>query len=185
MADPRTPDQVLLVVAAFSRHAAALARGREELSRLFGPIGVAAEPFSFCETDYYEPTMGPGLLKQLVAFQELVPPEVLADIKHRTNALERRIAETGEFPDIRPINVDPGILTLGKFVLATTKDQAHRIYLRDGIFAEVTLRYQAGAFETWPWTYADYRRPEVHAFLKTARSYYRDRLHTTHDQASR
>jgi hypothetical protein len=185
MADPRTPDQVLLVVAAFSRHAEALAKGREELGRLFGPIGVAAEPFLFRETDYYAPTMGAGLLKQLVAFQELVPPEALADIKHRTNALERRIAESGAFPDVRPINVDPGLLTLGKFVLATTKDQAHRIYLRDGIFAEVTLRYQAGTFEPWPWTYADYRRPDVHAFLQTARSYYRDRLRATHDQAVR
>ena len=51
----------------------------------------------------------------------------------------------------------PGVLALGKFLLATTKDQAHRVYLRDGIFAEVTLRFQDGAFRPWPWTYADYR----------------------------
>ena len=37
------------------------------------------------------------------------------------------------------------MMTLGKFMLATTKDQAHRIDLRDGIYAEVTLRFQAGA----------------------------------------
>jgi hypothetical protein len=77
---------------------------------------------------------------------------------------------------VRPINIDPGLLELGKFLLATTKDQAHRIYLRDGIFAEVTLRYHAGAFEPWPWTYADYRQPCVHEFLLQAREYYRQRL---------
>jgi hypothetical protein len=60
--------------------------------------------------------------------------------------------------------------------LATTKDQAHRIYLRDGIFAEVTLRFQAGAFEPWPWTYADYREDFVREFLREARTYYRSRL---------
>lgn len=62
-------------------------------------------------------------------------------------------------------------------MLATTKDQAHRIYVGDGIYAEVTLRFQAGVFEPWPWTYADYREPHVRAFLKQARDFYRQRMH--------
>jgi hypothetical protein len=176
MAEPSTPDPVLLVVAAFSRHADALARGRAELEREYGPAGIVAEPFLFDETGYYEPTMGPGLLKQFLAFRDLVRPDGLAMIKLRTNALESQLAGLGRFPEVRPLNLDPGVLSLGKLVLATTKDQAHRIYLRDGIFAEVTLRYHDGAFEPWPWTYADYRRPEVHAFLRAARAYYRERL---------
>jgi hypothetical protein len=176
MASARTPDPVLLVVAAFSRHAEALALGRGELERLFGPVGLDAPPFAFDETDYYEPAMGPGLQKQFLAFRELVAPDELAAIKLRTNALEDQLARSARFPEARPLNLDPGVLTLGKLVLATTKDQAHRIYLRDGIFAEVTLRYQAGAFTPWPWTYADYRRPEVHAFLLSARAYYHERL---------
>jgi hypothetical protein len=71
------------------------------------------------------------------------------------------------------LNLDPGVLSLGKFLLATTKDQAHRIYLCDGIFAEVTLRFEAGEFVPWPWTYADYREPDVREWLKQAREYYR------------
>ena len=61
------------------------------------------------------------------------------------------MAATGSHAEPRPLNLDPGLLTLGKFMLATTKDQGHRIYLRDGIFAEVTLHYQAGTWEPWPW----------------------------------
>jgi hypothetical protein len=57
--------------------------------------------------------------------------------------------------------------------------QAHRIYLRNGVHAEVTLRFQAGVFEPWPWTYADYRLPLVRAFLKEARDFYRVRLQQT------
>jgi hypothetical protein len=72
--------------------------------------------------------------------------------------------------------LDPGVLSLGKFLLATTKDQAHRIYLRDGIFAEVTLRFQDKAFEPWPWTYADYQEPAVRAFLQEARVWYRRQM---------
>ena len=100
----------------------------------------------------------------------------LPDVKLRTNALERDLAGSGTYAEERPLNLDPGLLALGKFLLATTKDQAHRVYLRDGIFAEVTLRYHAGAWEPWPWTYADYRLPEVHAFLRQARDLYRQRL---------
>jgi hypothetical protein len=176
MADLRPPDPVLLVVAAFSRHPEALDWARQRLQDAYGPPGPISPPFEFHQTRYYEATMGPGLRKQFLSFHNLVPADCLAEVKLRTNALERELARTGAHPEPRPLNLDPGVLSLGKFLLATTKDQAHRIYLRDGIFAEVTLRYQAGAFEPWPWTYADYREPAVRAFLKELRDYYRQRL---------
>jgi Domain of unknown function (DUF4416) len=176
MAEPRLPDPVLLVVAAFSRHPEALAWARDRLEKDFGPLARASPLFAFHQTSYYEPTMGAGLSKQFLAFVELVSPECLSAVKLRTNDLERELAEAHTYPELRPLNLDPGILSLGKFQLATTKDQAHRIYLREGIFAEVTLRFQAGAFEPWPWTYADYREGDVRAFLKELRDLYRQRL---------
>jgi hypothetical protein len=123
--------------------------------------------------------MGRDLRKQFLAFAHLIDAADLAPIKLQTNDLERRLAETATFPEDRPINLDPGLLNLGKLMLATTKDQAHRIYLRDGIFAEVTLRFEQGAFQPWPWTYADYREPELHRFLLEARGYYKQRLQVT------
>ncbi len=176
MADLRPPGPVLLVVAAFSRHAAALDWGRERLERVYGPVALAGEPFDFQHTAYYEPAMGSGLRKCLFAFRDLVPADFLPAVKRHTNALEEELAASGTYSEPRPLNLDPGVLSLGKFLLATTKDQAHRIYLRDGIFAEVTLRFEAGAFEPWPWTYADYREPAVRDFLRTARDLYRERL---------
>jgi len=177
MAETRNPDPVLLVVAAFSRYAAALDWARQRLEAAFGPAALVSADFVFDQTDYYQATMGPGLLKRFHAFRDLVAPDELAAAKLRSNELERELAAGGAFPEARPLNLDPGILSLGKFMLATTKDQAHRIYLRDGIYAEVTLHYEAGAFEPWPWTYADYRTTAVRAFLKEeARTYYRQRL---------
>src|SRR5260370_221008 len=176
MAEPRPHVPVLLVVAAFGRHGEALRWARERLEQAYGPVSLAGEPFAFTHTAYYEPTMGPGLTKQLLAFRDLVSPDCLPDVKRHTNVLEAELAASGHFGEARPLNLDPGVLTLGKFLLATTKDQAHRIYLRDGIFAEVTLRFEAGAFEPWPWTYADYREPVVRAFLNEAREFYRERL---------
>jgi hypothetical protein len=177
MVQARTIVPQLLVVAAFSRHADALAWGRQRLEALYGPVGLSSPAFAFDQTTYYEPTMGPGLRKQFLAFGDLVDPDCLPVVKRRTIALETDLAATATHAEPRPLNLDPGLLALGKFVLATTKDQAHRIYLRDGIFAEVTLHFRAGAFEPWPWTYADYRTPEVRGFLAEARTYYRERLH--------
>jgi Domain of unknown function (DUF4416) len=176
MAQTSLPDPVLLVVAVFSRHAEAFAWARQRLEQVFGPIARQSPAYEFNQTAYYEPAMGSGLRKQFFIFRDLIPAEHLPDTKLRTNALEAELADSKRFPELRPINLDPGILTLGKFLLATTKDQAHRIYLRNGIFAEVTLRFQAGAFEPWEWTYADYRLPSVRAFLKEAREFYRQQL---------
>ena len=138
MAEPRPPVPVLLVAAVFSRHADALPwRGR--LEEAYGPVERLSPAFVFDQTDYYAATMGTDLRKQFLAFRDLIAPDRLAEIKLHTNALESELAQAGSYPEARPVNIDPGYLNLGKFLLATTKDQAHRVYLRDGVYAEVTL----------------------------------------------
>lgn len=176
MGEPRRCVPVMLVVAAFSRYLELLELARKHLEDRYGPVALASPPYDFNQTGYYAPSMGTGLRKQLFAFRDFVMPDQLASIKLATNDMERKIVAGQDWPEPRPLNLDPGILTLGKFQLATTKDQAHRIYLRDGIFAEVTLRFQAGEYVPWPWTYADYRQPEVLAFLGQVREYYYQHL---------
>src|ERR1051326_4168983 len=161
MGQLRPPDPVLLVVATFSRHESALEWGRQRLRQLFGEIALTSPAYQFVQTAYYEPSMGTGLRKQFLVFRDLVPPDGLPDIKLQTNQLESELAAGSGYAEERALNLDPGLLSLGKFSLATTKDQAHRVYLRDGIFAENTLRFQAGALVPWPWPYADYRQPRV------------------------
>ncbi len=166
----------MLVVACFSRHLEALAWAEEQLQSKYGAVILTSPDFDFHQTKYYESTMGPGLKKRFHAFADLVELDCLADVKVFTIELERQLAETKQFAEVRPLNLDPGLLQLGKFMLATTKDQAHRIYLRDGIYAEVTLRFHDGAFDLWPWTYRDYQEPEVREFLGEVREVYRKRL---------
>ena len=134
----------MLVVACFSRHEEALAWAQERLIETYGPIDLASPDFDFHQTSYYEKTMGTGLKKRFLAFASLRPFEELPDIKNATIALEKDLAQSGRLPEPRPLNLDPGIIQLGKFFLATTKDQGHRIYLRDGIYAEITLRCTRG-----------------------------------------
>src|SRR5262249_21384542 len=179
MAETRPVVPVLLVVAGFSRHDEALRWGRERLEQTSRPVGLASEPFLFDQTSYYEATMGPDLRKQLLAFERLVPPDCLPDVKLHTNALEGELAATRTFPEERPLNLDPGLLALGKFLLATTKDQAHRIDLRDGILGKERLSNSVAAWNRWPCTSAEYRLAAVHTFLEQARDFYRNRLQET------
>ena len=50
------------------------------------------------------------------------------------------------------------------------------IYLRDGIYAEVTLYYKAGKWTAFPWTYRDYQSEPYHRAFDTIRSLYRLQL---------
>jgi hypothetical protein len=176
MGVPREPTYSLLVVAAFSRHREALDWAAEQLTPRFGPLHSISEDFSFHHTKYYELTMGSGLLKRFLVFDHLASPDCLPEAKRFTITLEENLVDLQRFPERRPLNLDPGLVQLGKFLLASTKDQAHRIYLHDDIFAEVTLRFEDGAFEAWPWTYADYREPAVRAFLGGVRALLYERV---------
>src|SRR4051812_29047113 len=110
MGDYRVVRPVLLIVAAFSRHPEALRWGRGRLESVYGPVGLASEPFPFVQTDYYEATMGTDLHKQLLAFDRLVSPDCLPDVKHQSNDWEAELAGSGTFPEARPLNLDPGYL---------------------------------------------------------------------------
>ncbi len=134
MAEARPPVPVLLVAAVFSRHADALSWARGRLEEDYGPVERVSTPFVFDQTDYYAGAMGTDLRKQLLVFRDFIAPDRLAEIKLRANDLERELAGSGRHPEARPVNIDPGYLNLGKFVLATTKDQAHRVYLGRGNF---------------------------------------------------
>lgn len=164
------------VAAIFSRHPEAMAWARETLVAAFGPISAAMEPFEFVETTFYNASMGDGLKKQIVAFERLGQPEQLVADKLAANDWEAKYREASNWPEERPLNIDPGYLTEAKLVLATTKDRDHRIYVEQGIFAEVTLYFNRGAWASRPWTYPDYQREDVQAFLAQCRLDLRHRL---------
>jgi hypothetical protein len=164
---------VLLVMAAFSRHASTLDWARQRAERECGPIALQSDRFAHNETTFYEPTMGSGLWKIFFAFERRIDPMQIVDLKHHTNAWEDEYKSLAGHPELRPLNIDPGYLTQAKLVLATTKDRDHRLYLGRGIFGEVTLHYQQGVWQERPWTYPDYRRDDYRQFFNRCRDYLR------------
>ena len=179
MGKPRVPRPVKLFAGLLSGDPDLLRRARQLLARQWGPVDLESELWPFYQTDYYTPAMGPDLKRWLVSFATLAQPDDLVDHKHESNAIEEQIAADCLLPDIpRPVNIDPGYLDLNKLVLGTTKDAGHRIYLGRGIYAEVTLQYYHGGWQTRPWTYPDFHRPEYHAFFERVRELYREQVRT-------
>ncbi len=164
---PHSP--VLLLLAAFSRHDAALDWARHRAAEAWGPIALESPRFDFVETRYYDATMGQGLKKTFFTFQQTFDPAELVDIKLETNRWEEQYAATAGHPEPRPLNLDPGYLTLAKLVLASTKDFAHRIYLSRGIYAEVTLQYRQHCWKHHEYTFPDYRRADYQEFFSKCR----------------
>lgn len=169
MGDIHEPLPVQLLVAASSRYEEALVWGLRECETEYGPPVAVSPAFDFTETNYYDAEMGVGLKKQFWVFEQLVDPGRLPAIKRQTNFLEAEYAGLKLHTEPRPLNLDPGYITLAKLVLASTKDHAHRIYLADGIYAEVTLSYRKGGWQPFEWTYPDYRRDDFQAFFTRCR----------------
>lgn len=132
----------------------------------------------FNQTRYYEPEMGTGLKRRFYAFPRLIDPGDLAKLKSWSVRLEERWRQGGR----RRVNIDPGYLSAAKLLLATTKDNIHRVYLGNEVYAEVTLFFKNGAFHPWPWTYPDYASQEYRRIFEEIREIYREQLKTWRDQ---
>ncbi|MFA5410336.1 MAG: DUF4416 family protein [Candidatus Omnitrophota bacterium] len=142
------------------------------LEKRFGKIDFESPCLAFTHTDYYEKEFGSGLKKKFISFKKLIAPDDLAGIKKTTNQIEKRLSRRQS----RLINIDPGYLDLSKLILATTKDYKHRIYLKDGIYAEATLFYQNKTFTPWDWTYPDYKQAEYLAIFEQIRDIYKRQI---------
>jgi hypothetical protein len=167
------PPPVKLIMGLIFALEAPMAAVHRQLEAAYGRIDLETTLRPFVWTHFYEREMGPMLQRQFWSFETLIAADALADLKHQTNTMERTFAGHG---GQRRVNLDPGYIDLAKLVLATTKDQQHRLYLGQGIYAEVTLRYTGGRFVPWEWTYPDYRTAEYLAFFDAVRQGYRQQL---------
>jgi len=175
----RPPKRAKLLAGLLSADPDLLLLARRRLTERFGDIEFETELWPFTNTDYYRDELGDDIQRQFVFFRELCSVESLPDIKRETNAVEQRLCdETARPHSARPVNIDPGYITFSKLVLASTKDYSHRIYLHQGIYAEVTLRFEAGQWKSWPWTYPDYAADTYHAAFTQARESLKSQLAT-------
>ncbi len=144
---------------------------KTQLASLWSAVEMESDPVPFDFTDYYTSEMGAPLFRTFWVFQQPIDPSSLPERKKVTEELEQRWSLDGR----RRINLDPGYLNQHQVVIATCKNQAHRIPLQDGIYAHLELLFRGGAPFPLPWTYPDFRGPAYHEFLVAVRRQQRER----------
>ncbi len=165
------PGLALPIVGVLARDDSTHAWARERVAAALGAVVDEGGPWPFEATDYYAAESGTPLARRFLALGERVSPGRLADLKLATGAIEAEAARVlGPAVGVaRPLNLDPGLLDPRRLVLASTKDRSQRIWLRDGIYAEVTLLYRSGGWEALPWTFPDFRAGRYDEFLDRCR----------------
>ena len=151
------------------------------LTNIFGNIDFESQYQAFDFTDYYANEMGENLQQKLISFEKLILPDRLSQIKINSNQLEFSISPSDHLNKLtskrkRKVNFDPGYITLSKFILASTKNGPARIYLKQGIYAEITLRFFKKSFHPLKWTYQNNQKELYIDFLNKVREEYRIQL---------
>jgi hypothetical protein len=168
MSKPQPANSVKLLMSTIFTDSDLLKRVFEALSKHYGSIDFIGAQIPFHYTDYYTKEMGSPLLRRFISFADLIRPESLPDIKLFTNDVENSFSVHGK----RVVNIDPGYISQAHLILATCKGYTHRPYLRNGIYADLTLMYREKSFHSLPWTYPDYSEKPVIEMFNRIRSKY-------------
>lgn len=171
MSKAKKHSKVNLIIGMIANKENLFGDAKKYLVKKFGEIDYESPTIDFNFTDYYQKEIGRNLKRKFISFKNLIAAEELTDIKLYTNRLEEGFSRSRNKPS-RNINLDPGYITSAKLILATTKDYFHRIYLGKGIYVEITLFFRKGGFESFNWTYPDYKTKEYAEIFNHIRSLY-------------
>ena len=172
MSKPKEPDNVKLISSIFSPEKSLIMKIIEELEKRFGPIEWISPELFFDKSKYYAKEMGWPLYRRFISFRDLIKPESIVSIKLYTNKIEDKYSVNGN----RRVNIDPGYICLERLVLVTGKNYTHRIYLSNGIYADLTLIYKKKSFRPLDWTYPDYADPTIISYFNEIRQRYIEQL---------
>ena len=175
------PEPVKLIIGILAADRNCLQAAVDAITAEYGECDLISETFEFNQTAYYRNQAGDNILRQFVSFKELIDPGRLASIKHRTNEIEKELAAKLPPPLPRPVNLDPGIIEPSKLVLASTKNFSHRIYIGDSMYAELTLSFCKGKWQSFSYTFPDFKGNRYHAFLSNVREKLVDQIRSLKD----
>ncbi|MDW8095572.1 MAG: DUF4416 family protein [Aquificaceae bacterium] len=137
---------------------------RSFLSEL--PVGRVSEVFYFENLQrYYRPEMGEGLYKVFLSLKGFMWRNELKDFKLWAMEWERAYSCHNR----RTLNIDPGYVEESHLVLASSKKRGGRLYLGEGVYAEIEYLFVYEHFRPLYWTYGDYRDKRVKSFFELVR----------------
>ena len=162
------PQPAKLIIGIFTGELKVSEKLIPEFKSQFGQIDLVSPWMTFNCTRYYESEMGSPLHRRVYSFASLIQQQDLVSIKIATHQIELAYSHDGQ----RRVNIDPGYMLSERLVLASGKNFSHRMYIGDGVYADLTLIFQKGRFQRLPWTYPDYVASNMLNFLEKVRNKY-------------
>jgi len=162
------PQKVKYFIGALFSDKTLMDKARQQIASKIGPVDVQSETFPFTVTHYYDTEMGSPIYRQFLSLKTLMSPGKLAGLKTLCNAMEDQLSIDGN----RKVNLDIGYLDLHKLVLASAKYNGQKIYLDQGIYADLTLIFENGQFHPVENTFPDFKAELYRkVFLKLRKIY--------------
>ena len=143
-----------------------LEQAKTEMCELTWKIQRQSEEFAFDQTEYYAAEMGSNLKRCFLSVEGLMTLESAFNWKLKLVEIEKRLSKSGK----RRINLDPGYLDLHRVVLLSGKEGAQKIYLRNGVWADLVLLKDKGGYRDLPWTFPDLRNGRYNDFFMQVRA---------------
>jgi hypothetical protein len=169
MGRPTSPAPVKLFVLSLHHDVSVLEEAIDQFKNSWGDTDFVSDDFVFDETDYYEAEMGSGLLRRFYSFAQLISPDLIVEAKLHCNRIEDHWLREGR----RQVNLDAGYLDTYKVILASAKFGGQKIYLRDGIYADMTLTMYKGKWESFLWGFPDFKSRKYDEVLRQIRELYK------------
>ncbi len=163
------PEPGRLIVSLVHASRDALADALALLERRFGRVQFETIDIPHSNGAQYAEEMGNGLQRRCFSFLKLVDRDTLPEIKEACCRIEAQLGDHVDDYTFRTVNIDPGIMCPSNLVMASHREYNHRIYLRDGVFAEVELIYSRGKLLRLPWTDMDFCHDEAIDFFLRVR----------------
>ncbi|MEA2031073.1 MAG: DUF4416 family protein [candidate division Zixibacteria bacterium] len=150
-----------LVVSIIYSSIDALADSLRVLENKFSRVECETTEVPCSAQERYREEMGDNLQRRFFSFEQPVACDSLPEIKATCHKIEQMFSDHVRDFYFRTVNIDPGILTPDKLIMASYREYNYRIYLGGSVFAQLELIFSQGKFMRLPWTNPDYCHDEA------------------------
>lgn len=138
----------------------------------FGPTSYKGTLFPFTSGSYYYSEMGQPLYRGVISFSQLWQTQYMVEAKLKATEIEKKLSTENK----RKFNIDVGYFDQDKLVLASFKRSGPKLYLKQGVYADMLLLYQKGSFVPFEWAFADFKADTYYKDLLAVRERYKKAL---------
>lgn len=172
MAERVSAELVKLIISVLFKEDKYLKELEDILTEHYGKIDLISEKYQFEQCNYYKKEMGSPLFRIFYSFENLIDPADIVGIRCFTETVENIFMENNR----RNLNIDPGYIDYGKFILASAKYGTQKVYLGKGVYADIILYFYNKKFMPLIWTFPDFKEDRYYKFFYKVREIYKRQL---------